>query len=151
MLDTNTKFDNEMIEKNTKIEVEIRELKNQLKPDDEIEQLTTLMAGKNKSYARTVNGTVPRTNKHTICEVCRLICETDKKYQNHIKSHNSNGDWRCNKCDFQTNSKTNLETHVSRFVHEIHDERATGTHEKIVHKPRNTTKTPHLRKLAVQI
>ena len=125
MLDKNTKFDNEMIEKNTKLEDEVRELKNQLKPDDEIEQLTTLMAGKNKSYALTVTGTVPKTNTHKICEVCRLICETERKYQNNIKSHSSKGDWRCNKCDFQTNSKTNIETYVFRFVLEIHDERET--------------------------
>ena len=62
MLDTNTKFENEIIEKNTILEEEVRVLKEQLKPDDEIEQLTTLMAGKNRSYSRTVTGTIPKTS-----------------------------------------------------------------------------------------
>ena len=55
-----------------------------------------------------------------------MICETERKYQNQIKSHNSDEDWSCHKCDFKTNSKTNQETHLSTFVHKVHDERKTA-------------------------
>ena len=58
MLETNTQLENKMLEKNTKLENEVRDLKKQIKPDDEIEQLAVLMAGKNKSYAQTVAGAV---------------------------------------------------------------------------------------------
>ena len=111
MVDTNTKLENELIERNSKLELEVKELKRQLEPDDEVEQLAVLMAGKNNSYARTVAGSVPRTSKKQICEVCHLICETEIKYQNHVKSHNADGDWSCNKCDFESNSKETLKNH----------------------------------------
>ena len=125
MLDTNTKFQNKMIEKNTRLEEKVKELKELIEPDNEMEQLTTLLAGKNQSYARTVTGSVPKTNIKKVCGVCRLVCETDRKYKNHMKSHNSEGDWCCDKCDFQTNTKTELDKHMSSFVHEVHDERKT--------------------------
>ena len=105
MLDVNTKLEKEMIERNSKLELEVQDLKRQLEPDNEVEQLATLMAGKNKSYARTVAGAVPRPIKKKICEVCHLICETEIKYKNHFKSHNADGDWKCHSCNFETNSK----------------------------------------------
>ena len=46
MLDVNTKLENEMIERNSKLELEVRDLKRQIEPDDEVEQLAILMAGK---------------------------------------------------------------------------------------------------------
>ena len=50
-----------MIDKNTKLEEEIKRLKEQMKPDDEVEKLTTLMAGKSRGYLRTVGGTLKNT------------------------------------------------------------------------------------------
>ena len=114
MIETNTKLENTLIERSSKLEIEIKDLKKQLEPDDEVEQLVVLMAGKNQSYARTVAGEEPRTTKNIICEVCHLICETQTKYQNHVKSHNTDGDWKCTKCDFQSNSKEALSTHKCR-------------------------------------
>ena len=111
VLDVSNKLENEMIERNSKLESEVRDLKRQLEPDDEVEQLTVLMAGKNNGYARTVTGSVPKRAKNKICEVCHLICETDIKYQNHVKSHNETGDWKCNNCNFHTNSKDTLNNH----------------------------------------
>ena len=111
MLDTNTQLENEMLEKNTKLENEVKDLKKQMEPEDEVEQLAILMAGKNKSYARTVAGSVPRTKKKQIYEVCHLICETETKYRNHIQSHNADGDWSCVNCDFETNSHQKLSKH----------------------------------------
>ena len=66
---------------------------------------------------KTVSGIVNKEFQHRICEVCKLICETEKKYTNHIKSHKSDGDWNCDKCDFQTNniqqaSKQAQDTHI---------------------------------------
>ena len=46
MLDVNTKLENEMIERNSKLELEVQDLKIQIEPDDEVEQLAILMAGK---------------------------------------------------------------------------------------------------------
>ena len=46
MLDVNTKLENDMIERNSKLELEVRDLKRQIEPDDEVEQLAILMAGK---------------------------------------------------------------------------------------------------------
>ena len=114
MVDINTKLENEMIERNSKLESEVKELKRQLEPNVKVEQLAVLMAGKNNSYARTVAGSVPRTSKKQKCEVCHLTCETEIKYQNHVKSHNADGDWSCNKCDFKSNSKETLKNHKCR-------------------------------------
>ena len=80
------------------------ELKGETEPDNEVEQLAILLEGKNKSCARNVTGSVPKAVQNRICEICRLICETEKKYTNHNKSYKSDGDWNCEKCDFQTNS-----------------------------------------------
>ena len=84
-----------MLEKNTKLETEVKDLKKQLEPDDEVEQLSVLMAGKNKSYARTVAGAVQRPTKKKICEICHLICETEIQYKYHTQSHDAEGDWKC--------------------------------------------------------
>ena len=45
-----------------------------------------------------------------------------------LKSHNSDEDWSCHKCDFKTNTKSNLDKHVSTFVHEVYDERKATNH-----------------------
>ena len=62
MLDTNTNFQNETLGKNTKLEENIKALKEQIEPDDEMEQLVTLMAGKNRSYSRTAQGAIPKNS-----------------------------------------------------------------------------------------
>ena len=69
------------------------------------------MAGKNKSYARTVAGAVQRPTKNKICEVCHLICETEIKYKYHTQSHDAEGDWKCLNCDFEANSQQKLSKH----------------------------------------
>ena len=59
-----------MIDKNTKLEEEIKRLKEQMKPDNEVEKLTTLMAGKSRGYLRTVGGTFQKNSFKKICEIC---------------------------------------------------------------------------------
>ena len=130
-----------MLEKNTKLEEKIKALKEQIEPDDEMDQLVTLMAEKNKSYSRTAQGAIPKVSTKKICEVCRLVCETEKKYQNHVKSHTSDGDWMCNKSDFKTNTKSNLDIHISTFVHEVYDERRTPKHTCANFDLKTNTKT----------
>ena len=112
-----------MIDKNTKLEEEIKRLKEKMKPDDEVEKLATLMAGKSRGYLRTVGGTFQKNSFKKICEICWLVCEKEIKYHNHKKSHSAEGDWCCHKCDFQTKTGSNLDTHISTFVHEVYDER----------------------------
>ena len=74
-----------MLEKNTKLEEKIKALKEQIEPDDEMEQLVTLMAGKNKSYSRTAQGAIPKVSTKKICEVCRLVCVSVTDQQRIVK------------------------------------------------------------------
>ena len=131
MLSTNQDLENEMTAKTHELEAQVTDLKKQMEPDDEIEQLSILMAGKNKSYSKAVTGTIPKKkNSNKVCEVCQLVCETERKYLNHIKGHDKDDDWNCKKCDFQTNSihkasKQALEAHVCKTKPDINNTECT--------------------------
>ena len=76
-----------------------------------------------KSYYKAVTGTISKKkNSNKVCEVC----ETDRKYLNHIKGHDKDDVWNCKKCDFQTNSihkasKQALEAHICKTKPDINN------------------------------
>ena len=46
-----------------------------------------------------------------------MLCENTAHLNDHMRVHTEDGDWTCNNCSFQTNSKTSLRKHLQLTKH----------------------------------
>ena len=111
---------NKLLEKeNSRFKEEIKQLKSKLKSknedfesvdeerdNSEAECLTIL---KSKGFRKTNPQSEPEIN--LTCAVCKKLFKNKEVLKTHMKSHDKDGDWTCNKCSYQTNTEDNLSRH----------------------------------------
>ena len=58
-----------------------------------------------------------RNEIQVTCSICKEKFNTEDELQEHRVRHKKDGDWNCNDCAFQTNSKDSLKLHLESTHH----------------------------------
>ena len=78
----------------------------------DVEYLTNY---KSKGFRKTSPQTQAETNLR--CQVCKITFTNTSNLRKHMKSHNKDGDWTCDKCSFQTINEELLKEHEKNAHH----------------------------------
>ena len=89
----------------------IREIKDNLKSheDSDGSDVEYLTNSKSKGFRKTSPQSQAETNLG--CPVCKITFTNTLNLRKHMKSHNKDGDWTCEKCSFQTINEDILKEH----------------------------------------
>ena len=94
--------------------------------DKENADLKTLFSGKNCGFTRVGPQASPIVKNNIAvddavndskCKICGMLCENMVHLNDHMRVHTEDGDWTCNNCSFQTNSKPSLRKHLQLTKH----------------------------------
>ena len=88
-----------------------------------------LAAMKEKGFTR-VGPHTQSTRKQAFtsitCKICQQTFKTEADLKLHIKTHDTDGDWNCHGCSFQTNSEYNLKKHTDIANHQTNKAENSG-------------------------
>ena len=99
------------------------DVENKSNQGDNIEE-KILLEGKISGYSRTgpqsqsiAKSKDKKTIQYKKCDVCKKLFSSKEALEEHELSHTEDGDWNCQNCGFETNSKKILDKHI-KCAHE---------------------------------
>ena len=117
-----------VLEKQNKIsEVKLKQFAKENDDIDEVEDEDILkekiIESKHKGYKRTgpqseaIRLEKNKSKETKKCPICDKSFLSEPEFNKHVSTHTDDGDWTCNECPFQTNSKSNLNNHIQETKH----------------------------------
>ena len=88
------------------------------KPEENLDE-KILLEGKISGFSRTgpqsqpiAKSNVKKVIQCNKCDVCKKFFDSKDALEKHEHSHNEDGDWNCDNCGFEANSKQLLDKHI---------------------------------------